>query len=276
MEPYTDVAYRASRSLTLRYSSSFGASCRLLGAGIRADIFAIYGLVRIADEIVDTYRGTDALDVLDMLETETLRTIGTGYSPNIIVHAFAQTARRYGIGQELIAPFYASMRMDLKPHEFNRELYETYIHGSAEAVGLMCLRVFCNGDDVSYKSLRPGAAALGSAYQKVNFLRDIAADYRELGRTYFPDVNFETFDESDKKRITTDIRADFDKARPAISQLPRSSRLATAASYAYYFELLKKLESTPARIIKQRRIRIPGHKKLRTTLKTAASESLRR
>jgi phytoene synthase len=195
----------------------------------------------------------------------------TGYSTNPIVHAFALTSIAYGIDHKLIRPFFESMRMDLNPATYSSKMYQRYIYGSAEVVGLMCLRAFCDGDDKLFDSLRDGASALGSAYQKVNFLRDIAADYKELGRLYFPGVKFETFDDKVKDEIISDIKLDFERALPALVRLPLSSRRATMISYVYYSELLKKLELTPAETIKTTRIRIPTPKKLALIAKTVTT-----
>lgn len=272
---YDQVAYRASRSLTLSYSSSFGTSSRFLSADIRPHIYAIYGLVRIADEIVDTYRGENAGSLLDKLEVEVYETIQSGYSANLIVHAFAQTARQFGIGKDLIAPFFASMRVDLLPATYDDQKYKDYIYGSAVVVGLMCLRVFLSGDQSQYEMLKDGASALGSAYQKVNFLRDLAADCKGLGRLYFPGVSFETFDDAAKQAIVDDIKSEFELALPAIKQLPGSSRTATMISYAYYRRLLEKLEATAAQTIKTSRVRVSTLNKLLLTAKVAATRGLR-
>lgn len=268
MELYDKVSYENSRHLTLRYSTSFGISSRFFSAAIQPHIYAIYGLVRVADEIVDTYKGKDVSEQLSGLEAETYRAIHVGFSTNPIVHAFAKTAVHHGIDKQLIEPFFASMRMDLVPHEYSAKDYKKYIHGSAEVVGLMCLRVFVDGNDARYEKLRPGASALGSAYQKVNFLRDMAADYRELGRLYFPGMSFETFGEQEKREIIKDIKKDFKDALPALHELPGSSKKATTISYTYYRELLKKLEETPVEIIKQKRIRVAPKHKLGLLIKT--------
>ena len=261
MDLYDKVSYENSRHLTLNYSTSFGMSSRFFSKQIQPHIYAVYGLVRVADEIVDTYKGSDARTLLDDLEKTTYATLKSGYSTNPIVHAFGLTARRYGIGMQLIKPFFESMRMDLNPQDYSPKYYKKYIYGSAEVVGLMCLRVFCDGNDKQYESLREGASALGAAYQKVNFLRDMAADYKELGRLYFPGSTFDTFGEKEKKSIIEDIKKDFKKALPALRRLPESSRKATMLSYVYYSELLKKLEITPINTIKTSRIRIPNSKK---------------
>lgn len=270
MELYKQVAYENSRHLTLRYSTSFGLSSRLFAKPVQPHIYAIYALVRIADEIVDTYKGADSLKLLDALEKHTYETIKRGYSTDLVVHAFALTAGRYGIDKTLIAPFFASMRMDLQPQTYDSKNYKAYIHGSAEVVGLMCLKVFVEGDQKHYDMLAPGAAALGSAYQKVNFLRDLAADYKELGRLYFPGVAYDSFDETTKQHIIADIKNDFAVALPALRELPPSSRKATLMSYVYYTELLKKLEHTPASTIKHIRVRVPSARKLALLARTAA------
>lgn len=275
MDLYSRVAYAHARQLTLAYSTSFGISTRFFTNDIKPHIYAIYGLVRIADEIVDTYKGHDALELLDELESATYRSIQSGYSTNPIVHAFALTAAKYNIDHVLVNPFFESMRMDLVPQNYTDRDYAKYIHGSAEVVGLMCLKVFCGGDESAYKKLEKGAAALGSAYQKVNFLRDLSADYKELGRLYFPGKNFEEFNESDKQEIIEDIRSDFSTALPALLKLPRSCKKATMMSYVYYMELLKKLESTPASTIKEVRVRVPNQKKLLLLLKTALKKEVK-
>lgn len=272
MDLYAKVAYENSRHLTLRYSTSFGISSRFFSKDVQPHIYAIYGLVRIADEIVDTYKGSDAPQLLDDLEQTTYDAIKSGYSTNPIVHAFALTARAYGIDHTLIAPFFYSMRMDLEPQNYSPANYKKYIHGSAEVVGLMCLRVFCNGNNTTYDQLAPGAAALGSAYQKVNFLRDLAADYQELGRLYFPDLTFDTFDDSAKQQIVDDIKSDFTLALPALRRLPSSCRKATLISYVYYNDLLQKLEQTPAATIKTTRIRVPSRRKLGLMIRTLVRE----
>lgn len=262
MELYTATSYDLARLLTKKYSTSFSSSTDLISASLRPAIFAIYGLVRIGDEIVDTYPGQDRATQLDNLEQEVYAALKRRYSTNSIVHAFVDTATQFGITKALIAPFFESMRMDLAPFTSTPKLYARYIYGSAEVVGLMCLKVFCEGDDSLYAQLEPGAKALGSAYQKVNFLRDIASDYQERGRVYFPGVSFETFDEADKQRILADCAQDFTQAKPAIDALPRTVRKAVLLSYLYYHELLRVLTTTPASTLTKQRIRVPDYKKL--------------
>lgn len=276
MDLYTAVSYKLSRQLTLKYSTSFGISSLLFGKAIRRHIFAIYGLARIADEVVDTYRGADALSVLDALESDTMKALTSGYSTNPIIHSFAATAKEYDIKDDLIAPFFASMRIDAVPNSYSQDMYNEYIHGSAEVIGLMCLRVFCSNSQAEYEKLEQGAAALGAAYQKVNFLRDLAADYKELARVYFPGVTFESFDAKTKQKIIRDIESDLKKADKAMRQLPRSSRVAVQVSRAYYGALLGRLENASAEHIKNSRIRVSDSKKAALLVAVAAREGLRR
>lgn len=268
MEQYTAVSYAASKLVTNAYSTSFGMSIRLFARSMQPHIYAIYGLVRIADEIVDTYNGSDKGKLLDELELETLHAITTGYSTNPIVHAYAQTAKKYAIESDLIAPFFESMRMDLAPQTFDQKLYDTYIYGSAEVVGLMCLKVFTD-DSTLYDKLVPSAGKLGAAYQKVNFLRDIAADSKGLGRWYFPISSTTTFDESAKRLVIEDIETDFAAAKKGIVQLPEGSRRAVQLSYEYYTKLLHKIKQTPAEQLLEKRVRINNLQKTRLYVKTA-------
>ena len=262
MKLYDEYSQEAAARLTQRYSTSFGLSIRLFTPELRPHIYAIYGLVRIADEIVDTYMGPDSAELLDELQADVQRALSTGYSTNPIVHAFAATARQYDINDELIGPFFESMRMDLHPEAFTQESYERYIHGSAEVIGLMCLKVFVNKDQALYDSLRPGAQRLGAAYQKINFLRDIASDAEQRGRWYFPEGSFETFDDAQKTNIINDIEADVKAADEAVRRLPKNARRAVKLSIRYYHELLEKLHTVPAEQLLQRRVRVPNGKKL--------------
>ena len=262
MDLYRNVSYELSRLLTLQYSNSFGLSSRLFTPEVRQDIYAIYGLVRIADEIVDSYVGPDQLTLLNDMEIEIYETIERGYSTNPIIHAFALTARRYEIDSMLIAPFFDSMRMDLAPLTYTDEKYHAYIYGSAEVIGLMCLKVFCQTDEKQYGVLEDGAKHLGAAYQKVNFLRDVASDYNERGRTYFPNIAYATFNEEDKQAIIASIEHDFKSAGPSLDQLPKNSRAAVILSMMYYQKLLKRLDNSSVANIKSRRIRISAVEKL--------------
>ncbi len=269
MELYDRTSYELSMRLTRRYSTSFSMSSQLFHGSIRKHIYAIYGLVRIADEIVDTHKSETAEADLLSLKKDVYRAIKSGYSVNPIVHSFALTAAAYGIGKELIEPFFESMAMDLSPRNFDQETYERYIYGSAEVVGLMCLRVFVGGDDNKYQSLEAGARSLGAAYQKVNFLRDIKADHDELGRVYFPGVKFSKFSEKQKTRIIKDIEEDFKEAESAVSQLPRKARRAVRASIYYYEALLGILSRSSVQEIKKRRVSVPKWRKLGLLAKAA-------
>lgn len=228
---------------------------------MRRHVYNIYGLVRIADEIVDSYGKTDALLLLDSLEKEVSDAINRQYSTNPIVHAFALTAGQYALDLRHISAFFKSMRLDLFPQTYTDKLYDDYIHGSAEVIGLMCLPILCSGDKKLYESLKIGAQHLGAAYQKVNFLRDLRADHDELGRLYFPGLTYEEFDDKAKMLIIQDIKRDFSQALPAIGQLPKDTQPAIWLSYRYYAALLAKLDKATARTVKQERIRLSGLEK---------------
>lgn len=262
MELYTSVSYELSERLTKRYSTSFSLSSRLFDSCIRRHIYAIYGLVRIADEIVDAYRGSDSLARLNNLEAEVARAMEAQYSANPIVHAYVQTARQFAIDSSLLEAFFESMRMDIDMQSFTKKQYDKYIYGSAEVIGLMCAKVFVQGEKESYESLQTGAMALGSAYQKVNFLRDMKSDYEERGRVYFPHVDFDSFSDTDKHAIEEDIEADFAVARQAIDDLPRVAKKAVQASYYYYYALFDDLKHADAETIKTRRLRISSARKI--------------
>jgi phytoene synthase len=261
MQTYDEASAKASRVVTRTYSTSFGLAITLLPKDMRRHIYNLYGLVRVADEIVDTYNGTDKRQLLDNLEEETYAALERQYSANIIVHAFMLTAVRFGIGRELIKPFFASMRSDITKKTYTEKEYKEYIYGSAEVVGLMCLHVFCDKDQARYDTLKPGAQALGSAFQKVNFLRDLAADSNQLQRSYFPGMHVSDMTEAGKRAIVTDIRADFAAAKPAIRQLPHTVRPAVQTAHDYFEKLLSKIEHTPVEALKKQRLRISnGHK----------------
>lgn len=266
MQQYTQTSYQLARIVTLNYSTSFSKSSQLFSSDIRNHIYAIYGLARVADEVVDTYQGKDKGDVIKELENHTLQSLKTGFSPNPLVHAFVTTAGRYGIGRDLIQPFFKSMQMDITFKTYAANTYLDYIYGSSEVIGLMCLKVFCD-NEAQYEKLKAGAKSLGSAYQKVNFLRDIKADYDERGRVYFPGISFNEFNDAQKDVIVKDIKEDFKKAQPMIAKLPNNSRAAVALSFAYYSELLNKLEWTSAEKIKAGRIRVNNTKKLQLLIK---------
>lgn len=267
---YNLTTQEMSKLLTLRYSTSFGLAIKWVDGTIRDDIFNIYGLVRLADEIVDTYKGPDSLKLLNNLEKETYDAIGGCYSANPVVHAFQITAREFGISKTLIQPFFASMRVDIDPpRHFSQKQYEEYIYGSAEVVGLMCLKVFVAGNKDTYNQLSTGAARLGAAFQKVNFLRDFAEDSQQLDRVYFPNITGKIINDLEKEVIIRDIQTDFAAAKNYISALPSNARVAVAISYGYYLRLLNKLDSTPASVICVKRIRVSNLKKFIIMVSTA-------
>ena len=275
---YDRVAQETSSGVIRRYSTSFGLASRLLGPSVRQDVENIYALVRVADEIVDGAASQAGLPAaaqcaaLDELEAETLRAIDTGFSANLIVHAFADTARVTGIDARLTAPFFASMRRDLDPAPFDAAGIAEYIYGSAEVVGLMCLRSFLQQAERTEPELRmlaAGARSLGAAFQKVNFLRDIAADRDDLGRNYFPGVNLLTMTDEEKNLLLDDMDADLDAAARALPLLPLGSRRAVATAHGLFASLAVKLRETPARALLSTRVRVPDPEKLLIALGAA-------
>ena len=280
---YDRTAARASRAVLTGYSTSFGLGSRLLGSAARRDIDAVYGLVRVADEVVDTRRGEGADELLTGLEEETARALASGYSTNLVVHSFARTARRTGIGHPEIDPFFASMRMDLTVQVHDKASYEQYVYGSAEVVGLMCLAVFLNagrrpGEPVVRASdaVVHGARGLGAAFQKINFLRDLRADHEDLGRSYFPGITPADLTQEDVDAILAEIGSDLDAARAALPSLPRRARMAGAATLALYDTLLGRLASTRPEDLLRARVRVPDPVKLVVAARAVARETLRR
>ncbi len=274
---YDRVAEETASIVIRRYSTSFGLASRLLGVGVRQHVENIYALVRVADEIVDGGAEIDTVSAaraLNELEAETERAMELGFSANLVVHAFALTARDVSFGTELTAPFFESMRMDLTEKQHDQASFDTYVYGSAEVVGLMCLRAFLhdeNPDD--YDRLTPGARALGAAFQKVNFLRDLAADFETLGRSYFPGVAVDSFDEQTKVRLLDDIDADLAVSAAVVPHLPRTSRRAVALAQALFAELSVRLRATPAEKLVQARVRVPNPVKARLALAAAMGRS---
>ncbi|WP_199423148.1 phytoene/squalene synthase family protein [Actinotalea solisilvae] len=270
---YDAVAERAAGVVVREYSTSFGLATRLLSEPARTRIRNVYALVRLADEVVDgaaTEAGADgaAAALLDDLERETERATATGYSTNVLVHAFARTAREAGIGADLTRPFFASMRTDLHRTAHDAESLRAYVYGSAEVVGLMCLRVFlldvpAEARERDYARLTPGARALGAAFQKINFLRDLADDSERLGRSYFVDVDPARLTEAQKAEILADIDGDLRLAAQALPGLPPSARRAVALASGLFTELTRRLERTPATELTRVRVRVPGPVKAR-------------
>ena len=268
MQLFHKTNYECSKLITENYSTSFTLGIKTLNKRFHMPIFAVYGFVRFADEIVDTFHGFDKKTLLERFKHDAYQAIEEKISLNPVLHSFQEVVRQYNIEPELIAAFLKSMEMDLLQVEYNEDSYNEYIYGSAEVVGLMCLRVFCEGDDAIYQSLKGGAKRLGAAFQKVNFLRDIKSDFVERGRTYFPGVDFENFSMSDKKTIEDDIQADFDAARIAILQLPEGARAGVYLAYVYYLRLFSKIKNVPASKIMNERVRVPDSQKMVLLTKT--------
>ncbi|MGV3636312.1 MAG: phytoene/squalene synthase family protein [Flavobacteriales bacterium] len=259
---YDSVCLKASRTATRSYSTSFSLGIRSLEKDLRGPIHAIYGFVRFADEIVDTFHGFDKATLLQRFREDTHTAIREGISLNPILQSFQRVVNGYGIEPELYNTFLDSMAMDLQDRTYDQRSYETYILGSAEVVGLMCLRVFCKNDDALYQRLKPAAMRLGSAFQKVNFLRDLKDDHQNLGRTYFPGVDVSRMDSETKRHIESDIRADMDAALEGIKQLPRGSRFGVYMAYVYYLALFRKIQALPCDRILKERIRVRNRRKL--------------
>jgi 15-cis-phytoene synthase len=261
MELYSEVSYKCSKLVTTSYSTSFSLGVSLLHKDFIMPIHAIYGFVRFADEIVDTFHTSNKKELLDRFVKDTHDAINDRISLNPILHSFQDTVNKYRIDMELIDTFLRSMEMDLDKTKYNQAGYEEYILGSAEVVGLMCLRIFVEGDEKKYHELKPDAMKLGSAFQKINFLRDLKADVHILGRSYFPGFDVNNFNESTKKEIEADIQKDFDAGLRGIKQLPRKARLGVYLAYIYYISLFKKIQRTSPEKVIVSRIRIPDLQK---------------
>lgn len=262
MKDIFDLISRKSSKLTTNtYSTSFSLGIRVFDKKFHEPVYAIYGFVRFADEIVDSFHGYDKKKLLAKFRKDTWEAIGDGISLNPILNHFQWVVNKYNIESELIDLFLESMEMDLEKKEHNEESFKKYILGSAEVVGLMCLRVFTQGDEEEYRKLKPSAMSLGSAFQKVNFMRDLYADNTRLGRSYFPMLQKVTMDEKIKEEIIRDIENDFEHAYEGIRQLPKGARFGVYVAYIYYLSLLKKLKRTKASVIMNKRIRIPNSKK---------------
>jgi phytoene/squalene synthetase len=258
---FDDVSIRCSRMTTKSYSTSFSLGIRFLAPDLRDPIYSIYGFVRFADEIVDSFHGFDKATLLNDFETETFKAIEQGISLNPILNSFQHAVRDYSIDQDCIRTFIKSMKMDLDQSAYSQEEYEKYILGSAEVVGLMCLSVFVRGDADRYNHLKPMAMKLGSAFQKINFLRDLHADYTGLGRTYFPGVNLTDFNDSTRHEIEADIEKDFATGYEGIKLLPKNARLGVFVAYVYYYKLFRKIKNIPTREILSRRVRLSNNRK---------------
>ncbi|MBO0952455.1 phytoene/squalene synthase family protein [Fibrella forsythiae] len=268
MSLFNQTALECSKLITERYSTSFTLGIKTLDKKYHLPIYAIYGFVRYADEIVDTFHDYDKQALLDRFRADTYLAIEEGISLNPVLHSFQLIVRQYNIERDLIDAFLRSMEMDLHQHDYDAAGYSQYIYGSAEVVGLMCLRVFCEGDCKEFDRLREPARKLGSAFQKVNFLRDIKSDYQERGRTYFPGVDFTDFSRDAKQLIEEDIQRDFDDAYQGILNLPKGARMGVHLAYIYYLKLFCKIKDMPASRIQEERIRVPDPQKLVLLAKT--------
>ena len=262
LELFEKTTLGCSKLITQQYSPSFTLGIQTLARRFHLPIYAIYGFVRYADEIVDTFYDFDQKRLLDRFIVDTYQALDERISLNPVLHSFQKVVNAYGIDRPLIAAFLRSMEMDLTRTGYSEGGYQEYIYGSAEVVGLMCLRVFCEGDAALYDRLRDDARRLGAAFQKVNFLRDLKSDYQERGRVYFPGVDFEDFTKEAKRLIEDDIQQDFDAAYRGIRQLPKDARLGVYLAYQYYLRLFDKIKRLPAARIKEERIRVPDYQKL--------------
>ncbi len=262
MQLFHEVSQECSRITTEKYSTSFSSSIRLLHKDLRTPIFNIYGFVRFADEIVDTFHDHNKRVLLDEFKTATYDAINRRISLNPILHSFQITVNQYKIDHALIDAFLYSMELDLDKRKYDRSGYEEYIYGSAEVVGLMCLHVFCEGDKSVYEKLKPAAKSLGAAFQKVNFLRDLKADFEGLDRIYFPGCDFRNFTNADKEQIESDIQKDFDNAYKGIIELPLKARFGVYVAYKYYLSLFKKIKKIEPQKIMEERVRIPDYGKI--------------
>jgi phytoene synthase len=260
-EIFDSVSIRCSRLTTNAYSTSFSLAILCLEKELRDPIYAIYGFVRFADEIVDSFHDFDKAALLKRFHSETYQSIDERISLNPILNSFQDTVIRFRIERDLIEQFLTSMEMDLSTKDYDQNKFQEYILGSAEVVGLMCLRVFSRGDNVLYQSLKPYAMSLGSAFQKVNFLRDMNADYVGMGRSYFPKIDLKDFNENNKHEVEQSIERDFVKAYTGIKKLPRSARFGVYVAYVYYLALFKKIKNMPSDMIMNRRIRIRNRQK---------------
>lgn len=272
---YEKTTFGCSKLITEQYSTSFTLGIKTLDRKFHDPVFAIYGFVRFADEIVDTFHDFDKKKLLDRFKHDTYQAIEEGISLNPVLHSFQKVVRQYGIDLSLIESFLYSMEMDLENTAYDPEKYNEYIFGSAEVVGLMCLKVFCEGDEKLYDQLQSDARSLGAAFQKVNFLRDIQSDFVERGRVYFPGINFNDFSIDAKKAIEEDIQKDFNLAYRGITGLPAGAKRGVHLAYLYYLKLFKKIQNTSANKIQSTRIRVSDSVKFTLLARTLVMDSFR-
>ena len=274
IELFYKVSEDCSRITTQRYSTSFSSAIRLLHKDLRQPVYNIYGFVRFADEIVDSFHEHNKSELLLEFKKETYDAIERGISMNPILNSFQKTVKEFNIDLKLVDAFLHSMEMDLTKQYYNQSDYEEYIYGSAEVVGLMCLYIFCSGNKELYEKLKIAARSLGAAFQKVNFLRDIKADYNGLSRIYFPGCDFNNFTERQKKEIEDDIQKDFQHALTGIVQLPLKARFGVYVAYKYYISLFKKIKRVHPSTILETRIRIPDYKKIMIVLRASVKNHM--
>lgn len=274
LDLYNSTCQECSQLITRRYSTSFSAGIKAFDPSIRAPIYAIYGFVRFADEIVDTFHDFPQATLFYKFKEDTWHAIDERISLNPVLNAFQEVVNTYHIDKALITAFLDSMEMDLTRQAYDADGYDQYIYGSAEVVGLMCLYVFCNGDQDQYARLKEPARRLGAAFQKINFLRDLKSDFEERGRVYFPGVDFLQFTADDKLKIEQDILTDFQEGYKGILQLPATSRFGVYLAYVYYFSLFKKIRQTPCHKVQEKRIRVNAMEKLVLLFKSSVRMKL--
>ena len=274
-ELYQKTSADCSKKFTHAYSTSFSLGIRMFHKRFRQEIYNIYGFVRLADEIVDTMHAYPKNELLEEFRVHTLSSIERGVSVNPILQSFQETVHKFQIDKEYIIAFLDSMQMDLEDIQYEHQRYKKYIYGSAEVIGLMCLKVFCEGNESLFTTLALYARSLGSAFQKVNFLRDVRSDFYDRGRVYFPEVNFENWTEEEKNQIEMDIERDFTHALVGIRQLPSGCRFGVYTAYLYYQRLFLKIRKAHVRALKQKRIRISNSRKLYLLAVGALSQKFR-
>ena len=271
---YDDLSRKISKLVTNQYSTSFSFSTRLIAKQLRPAIYSVYGLVRLADEVVDSFHSYDKKKLIERLKDDYSYAIENRISLNPILNSFQEAYHKYNFDPYLVDNFFHSMDMDLTPKEYTNELYNEYIHGSAEVIGLMCLKIFVKGNDKKYLELKDSAMRLGSAFQKVNFLRDLEYDKNQLGRTYFPEIDFNNISSNQKNQIIKDIEEDFNLAMPGMRRLDRDSFLGVYVAFRYYRELLNKIKKTKLSNLKKVRIRISNFRKFSIILSSAIKTNL--
>ncbi len=271
---YDNTCRECSKLITNRYSTSFSLGIKLFDNKFKSAIYSIYGFVRFADEIVDTFHDKPKAELLQKFRRDTYEAIENKISMNPVLHAFQEVVHKYNIEPEIIDPFLDSMEMDLYFHKYEDSKYKEYIYGSAEVVGLMCLKVFCEGDHQLYEKLKEPACKLGSAFQKVNFLRDMKSDYDERGRVYFPGIDYMNFDVVQKRQIEQDIKSDFDDAYLGIIQLPKGTKFGVYLAYVYYLKLFEKIKNSPVTRVKEERIRVNDGRKMYLLFSSALKTQL--